>query len=324
MDNPLDLTNLIDIHAHLGSSVSPHILWEIANEQGINVGEKDYWKFIDSVVMTQNSSYDEYINYFHLTEKIQSSTDAIERATHSVISGGYRRSDIHTIEIRFNPMNRNRNGERDLDKIILSALYGMKKACLEYPVKAGIIIMLDRRFTYEQNEKIVDKAIKFKNDGVVGIDIGGPITTGFMIENIAPLFKKARDAGLKLTVHTGEATPASEVQRVIEVISPDRIGHGIRSIDDPNVLQMLSEKQIVLEVCPTSNIRTQVVKKWEDFKNIFQTFEKYNVRYTINTDGCELVQTTIKKEFETLFNKKILTKSQIYKAIQTAKESTFI
>src|SRR5204862_5360343 len=106
---------------------------------------------------------------------IQSSPLAVERSVHAAIGGAYRSQGITTLELRFNPMKRNRGGERDLDHIILAAVRGLDLASLEYPqVNAGLILMMDRTFTLEMNQVIVDKAIRWAPRGICGIDVAGP------------------------------------------------------------------------------------------------------------------------------------------------------
>ena len=111
------------------------------------------------------------------------------------------------MELRFNPMKRNRGGEQDLDHIIAAAVRGMDKATLEYPVKPGLIFCLDRAFPYELNEIIAEKAIAWRDRGVVGIDIAGPEASTFRVADYRRLFRRARQYGLGLTVHTGESGP---------------------------------------------------------------------------------------------------------------------
>lgn len=318
------LTDLVDLHLHLGSSSTPHFLWELAHEQGIRLTEKDYWSFIDSITIKDQTTYDRYLSFFDLTELIQSSTYAIERAMHNAISRAYRKGNIRTIEIRFNPMLRNRGGEQDLDKIIFGAVVGLKKACMEYPVKAGLILMMDRRFTKDQNTIIAEKAAKFASEGVVGLDIAGPITREFQVKDLVEPVNIARSAGLKITIHTGEVTAATEMWEVVKLLHPDRIGHGIRCVDDPKLMEYLSSQQIYLEVCPTSNLQTSAVKTWGEMKILIDTLKEYDVPFTINSDGPELLATNVKEEFEQLVRKKILTKEDVIACTTRAKAATFI
>lgn len=318
------LQNLVDLHLHLGSASTPHFLWELAHEQGIRLPEKDYWKFIKSVTIAKKTTYDAYLKFFDLTELIQSSTYAIEKSVHNAISCAYRNADVRTIEIRFNPMLRNKGGEQDLDKIIFSAVFGMRNAMLEYPVRAGLILMMDRRFEKEKNEIIAKKAVRFKKDGVVGLDIAGPLNKNFSIDDIQHAVLIAKTGGLRITIHTGEVTPPQEIWEVVKKLKPHRIGHGIRSVEDPSLLEHLASKKIVLELCPTSNIQTKAVRNWNDIKTIIKAFQKYRVLFTINSDGPEFLKTDVKNELRKLFHKKILTIEEIQSIIKVSRTSSFI
>ena len=137
---------LAELHFHLGQSVEPAILWSIAHEQGIKLPSKDYWEFYDLVTLNNpHTTWSGYFELFHWTELIQSSTVAIERSVYETISGAYRVNNTTLLEPSFNPMFRNREGERDLDQIILAAIHGMERALIEFPqVRAGLIFFLDR------------------------------------------------------------------------------------------------------------------------------------------------------------------------------------
>ena len=114
------------------------------------------------------------------------------------------------------------------------------------------------------------------------------------------LFRRARQFGLGLTVHTGEAGPVEEVARVVELLEPDRIGHGVKAAYDPRAMTMIRERGIVLEICPTSNLNTRVVSGWDEFRWIFDTLRRNEVRFTINTDGPEMLKTYIRDELAQL------------------------
>src|SRR5215210_1869712 len=169
---------LAELHTHLGGSVAADIMWSLAHEQGIALPTRDYWEFDRMVTVSDPrgvADLDALDRIYHLTELIQSSPIAVERSVHAAIGGAYRSQGITTLELRFNPMKRNRGGERDLDHIILAAVRGLDRASLEYPqVRAGLILMMDRTFTAEQNMVIVEKAAKYASRGVVGVDIAGP------------------------------------------------------------------------------------------------------------------------------------------------------
>src|SRR5690349_21264944 len=218
---------LAELHCHLGAAVTPAIMWGIAHSQGIKLPTKDYWEFRDLITVGRkgSKSFDGYLQLFHWTELIQSSPLAVERSVYEVIGGAYRRNNITTIELRFNPMKRNRGGEQDLDHIISAAIRGMDRAVLEYPVTPGLILCLDRAFPVHLNEIIAERAMAYHGGGVVGIDIAGPESATFRPADYQRLFDRVRRKGLGITVHTGESGPVEEIAEVIERLEPSRIGH---------------------------------------------------------------------------------------------------
>lgn len=315
---------LTELHVHVGSAVDPPIMWEIAHDQGIKLPTKDYWEFRKLITALDKTTYDKYLDLFHWTELIQSSPEAMEKSVYSIAAGAFRKNNITTLEIRFNPMKRNRGGERDLDHIILASIHGMEKAMVAYPIRVGLIFCFDRSFSTALNKIIAQKAIKYSKRGVVGIDLAGHISKDFDLPKTAELFDECRSAGLGITVHTGEATGPDEMTKIIKLISPNRIGHGVRASEDGLTMDEISKRGIVLEVCPTSNIHTGVVKDIGSFKDIFDKFKKHNVSFTINTDGPEMLGTNLLNEYQILIDNNILTKEDLLSSSLVAKKASFI
>ena len=300
---------LAELHTHLGGSVASDILWSLAHEQGIALPVKDYWEF-DALVTVSDPrgvmGLDELDKIYHWTELIQSSPLAVERSVHGAIGGAYRSQGITTLELRFNPMKRNRGGERDLDHIILAAIRGLDLASLEYPqVRAGLILMMDRTFDRRLNEIIVEKAIRWSGRGIVGVDIAGPRPGGgrYHYSQIEPMVETAREAGLGVTIHVGEEggdTGREEIGEVVERLRPDRIGHGILAAGDAGLMQGLRELGVVLEICPTSNLLTKALPSEDAVRETLRAFVEHGVAFTIATDGPEMMRTHLRDEFELL------------------------
>jgi len=123
---------------------------------------------------------------------------------------------------------------------------------------------------------------------------------GYVIQN-AGLFPHRTIADNVATVPQLLGWERGRVEaRVVELLEPDRIGHGVKAAYDPRAMAMLSERGIVLEICPTSNLNTRVVSGWDEFRWIFDTFRRNDVRFTISTDGPEMLQTYIRDELKTL------------------------
>ena len=327
------MEGLAELHTHLGGSVSSDILWSLAHEQGIALPVKDYWEF-DRLVTIADPRGVADLNaldaIYHWTELIQSSPLAVERSVHAAIGGAYRSQGITTLELRFNPMKRNRGGERDLDHIILAAIRGLDRASLEYPqVNAGLILMMDRTFTAEMNAVIVDKAIRWAPRGICGIDVAGPRPRGerYPYRELHPLVEDARDAGLGITIHVGEeggAAGIEEIGEVIETLSPDRIGHGILAARDPELMETLRATGIVLEICPTSNLLTKALESEEAVRDTFRTFMDNGVLFTIATDGPEMMRTHLRDEFELLVRIGALEREQLPVANERGHAASFV
>jgi adenosine deaminase len=324
---------LAELHTHLGGSVASDILWSLAHEQGIALPVKDYWEFDRLVTVSDPRGVDglEALDaIYHWTELIQSSPLAVERSVHGAIGGAYRSQGITTLELRFNPMKRNRGGERDLDHIIMAAVRGLDRASLEYPqVRAGLILMMDRTFTPEQNEIIVEKAIRYGPRGIVGIDMAGPrpFAGRYDYRQAVPLVDAAREAGLGVTIHVGEEGGdwgRDEIGDVIDALRPDRIGHGILAAGEPELMAALRDAGIVLEICPTSNLLTKALPDEDAIRATFRAFVENGVPFTIATDGPEMMRTHLRDEFDLLLRIGALDEDELGQANRRGHDASFL
>src|SRR5713101_7017869 len=327
------MDGLAELHTHLGGSVSSDILWTLAHEQGIALPVKDYWDFDRLVTVSDPRgvpNLDALDAIYHWTELIQSSPLAVERSVHAAIGGAYRSQRITTLELRFNPMKRNRGGERDLDHIILASVRGLDRASLEYPqVRAGLILMMDRTFTAEQNSIIVEKAIVWSPRGIVEVDIAGPRPGGarYDYRTAQPMVEEARAAGLGVTIHVGEEggdMGREEIAEVLEVLRPDRIGHGILAAGDDELMRELREAEVVLEICPTSNLLTKALADEPALRDVFRAFVDNGVRFTIATDGPEMMHTHLRDELDLLLRIKALTQDELDEANARGHDASFV
>jgi adenosine deaminase len=159
---------------------------------------------------------------------------------------------------------------------------------------------------------------------VIGIDIGGPRKEGFYYEDYADLYQEARNQGLKTTVHTGEEGTAEEMELVIDALKPHRIGHGIKGAQRKSVISKLLDRDIVLEICPTSNLKLGMVSDINDLHNILRTFIDAKVKFTINTDGPELLQTNLKQEIGLLLKHRILSVSEALESVKQSHAASFL
>ena len=293
---------LAELHCHLGGAVTPAIMWGIAHAQGIRLPTKDYWEFRDMITVSSKRA-----QLRRLPPALP-----LDRA-HPVVpdrgrAGGLRgrrrrvpqeqrhddgaplQPDEAEPRRRAGPRPHHRRG-RARDGPGDPRVPG--QAGPDLLPRPGVPVRAQR-----------DPRARRRSPGATGASSAStspaPRSATFRIADYRRLYRRARQYGLGLTVHTGEAGPVDEVARVVELLEPDRIGHGVKAAYDPRAMAMIRERGIVLEICPTSNINTQVVSGWDEFRWIFDQFRRNEVRFTINTDGPEMLKTYIRDELATL------------------------
>lgn len=321
---------LAELHAHLGTSIHPAVYWQIAHDHGFKLPKRDYHEFKEFVRLspTNKKPLNEYFDeiYHPILDRLSSGTRAVEQATYAIMGGAYRSNNTTLIELRNNPMKHNLGGEVDLDHMIMAMLRGMERALLEYPkLSAGIIFCLGREFSVKQNKIIIEKAIKYRKRGVVGIDFAGPGNPNFHFKDYKNSIQKAKAAGLKVTVHSGEVREAHDMWEALEFINPARIGHGIKAAYEKKLMKELVKREVVLEICPLSNIMTKAVENEEELAFILRTFVENGVKFCINTDWPEMIENAqLRHQFQFLLKNKLLTEEELKRCNQIAFDSTFI
>lgn len=317
---------LAELHLHASGGASKQMLWKIAHQGGLKLDFKDYWAFKKHLTISETKNFDLIHKVCFEIDRIQSSPEAMEEIIYEEIAQAYIQDNVTTLELRYNPMLRNRGGDHDLDHLIMASLHGLDRALLAYPqVYAGIILMLDRRFSYDLNEIIIEKAIRYKNRGIVGIDLAGPRTEKiYDYKAYASLYKKAKEAGLGITIHTGEEGPLEEVWDVVNYIKPHRIGHGFNAHRDKKLMEKIVSDDIALEVCPTSNLRLDLIQDVSELKTIIRTLLDNKIAITINTDHTETYDINVGTELTMLAKHKILLDDELEEIRQRGHDRSFI
>ena len=184
----------------------------------------------------------------------------------------------------------------------------------------GIIAITSRGMGVDSCVRTVDWAIKHKKH-IQAVDLADGEKLYPAKDFVKPILK-AKDAGLKVTIHSGEDTPASYVIDTIKHFHPDRIGHGIHSIEDMKAVEMLIEKGITLEVNPWSNYLTNGVPTIEEhpLKKLFDL----GVRVTINSDDPEVLETNVNNEYRIAHEILGMSLADIHTCNRFAFESSFI
>lgn len=329
VSEPFPAYPLAELHAHLGSSIEPAVLWQIAHNLGIKLPKSEYREFRRYITLSAERpmALNEYFRkiYHPLLDKLSSGTHAVEAAVYNTMSGAYR-NGIELIELRTNPMKHNFNAEVDLDHLIMAMLHGMERALLEHNnLSAGLIFCIAREYDIDRNAKIIEKAIKYHKRGVVGIDIAGPANPLFKMKDYAELFADARKTGLGITVHSGEVPEANDIWEALEYIQPSRIGHGVLAAFDRPLMVELAARGTVLEICPMSNLATRTLRDLAHVRTVLRAFVDSNVKFCINTDWPEIIEDgRLRRQYQLLRAHDILSEEELSKATKTAFAASFI
>ena len=141
------------------------------------------------------------------------------------------------------------------------------------------------------------------------------------------MVEDARAAGLGVTIHVGEEggdIGRAEIGEVLEVLRPDRLGHGILAAGDAELMRELREAEVVLEICPTSNLLTKALPDEEAVRWVFRMFVENGVRFTIATDGPEMMRTHLRDELELLLRLGALSREELDEANARGHEASFV
>lgn len=223
-------------------------------------------------------------------------------------------------EIRFAPLEHLAQG-LSAAAVVQTILDSVAVGQQQTSIVAGVILCTLRHYSASQSLELVRLARQFQGSSVVGIDIAGD-EGGFSIDQHIPAFAEADKMGIRRTAHAGEARGADSVWETIRHFQPTRIGHGVRSAEDPALLDYLLEHQLHLEVCPTSNIQTNVYPDLRQHPVDF--LYRKGISVGINTDARTISNTTLTKEYQQLHDIFRWGKQEFLDCNLTALEHAFI
>lgn len=285
---------MIDLHLHLDGSLSPELVLMLAKAQGItlpaeNVGELKGLLTVGDSCQNLN----DYLKCFDLPLSLLQTGEAISLAVSDLVS---RLNDEGLIyaEIRFAPQLHMKNG-LGLEEVVNCALSGLNDSIWKQDVRPNLILCMMRGDGNRTlNMETVRLAKKYGVDGVAAVDLAGAETI-YPTEDFADCFRLANDLGVPLTIHAGEAAGADSVETAAE-FGARRIGHGVRAAQSEKTVEMILEKGVFLEMCPTSNLQTRAVESIE--RHPVAEFLRRGLPVTLNTDNMTVSDTTCEKEMD--------------------------
>jgi adenosine deaminase len=282
-----------EIHIHLEGAIRTQTLIDVAREYHLELPSFESAELDKYVkVLDQMRDLNAVLGAFAIFQNSITSPQVVERIAWELFEDSARQN-IKLLEMRFSPDWAFHGHNLDWDACLEGLLRAGERAERDLDMAVGYIAITSRSMGPESCVKTVDWAIRHRKD-ILGIDLADSEDMYPVREFVKPVVK-AKEAGLKVTVHTGENTPASAVVETILALSPDRIGHGIHIIEDKSAVEQVKARGITLEVNPWSNYLTNSIPRIEEhpLKKLFDL----GVKVTINSDDPEVLETNLNNEY---------------------------
>lgn len=293
---------LIDLHLHLDGSLSVKSVKELAALQNIEIPENEEELLKLLRINDDCKDLTEYLEKFAFPGMLLQTKEAVALSVYNLQEELKEQRLIHA-EIRFAPQLHTHKGLSQRE-VIEAAIEGLNRS----DFSAGLILCCMRgNDNHEENLETVRLAKDYLGKGVVSVDIAGAEAL-FPTENFGDLFALAKELEIPYTIHAGEADGPKSVWKALE-FGTKRLGHGVRSLEDPELVEKIVSEGITLELCPTSNIHTCMFPSIEEYP--LRKLMEAGVKVTINTDNMTVSNINLAKEFGKLISAFNLTDEEI-------------
>lgn len=313
----------VDLHRHLDCSVRWSTLVELAPQVGIELASTSQGQKDQFLITSPMKDLSEVLNKFLNAQKVLASEEILTRIAFEACEDAFN-DGVRIAEFRYAPtFIADGHASLTYEKIHRALVKGLDMAKKKLPMAVGLICIVQRIKPYADAERVIDFAVDHK-DSFIAVDLADN-EEGFDPKPFAPLFQKAKKAGLHITIHSGEA-PSTEaahwVKDSIEILGAERIGHGIQIVRDQSIINFVRDRRIPLEVCPISNYLTQS----------FPTYESHPIRQlidsgilvTVNSDDPGVFATTLTDDYEVLHRVHNFSTEDFRRCNQIAFEQSFI
>jgi adenosine deaminase len=280
-----------NIHTHLEGSVRPATFLELAAEQDVLLPFDPSRVREKLQVDGSEKTLVDYLDKIALNYPILKNSEALRRTAFEAAEDAHRDGVIY-FELRAGPALHTHR-ELPVEAVIESILAGLREAEAKFGITTGFIVAGLRNHEPQINTQLAQIACRYMDQGVVGFDLAGD-EAGFPAELHREAFEVVREARLPYTVHAGEASGAENVRHAVDVLGATRIGHGVRSIESLVVMEILRDRQVLLEICPTSNVHTGTVVSIQDHP--VKALYEYGIPISINDDDPITSRTRVSNE----------------------------
>lgn len=296
----MNLRNIpkVELHRHLEGAVRFSTLIELTKNKGLDLPYNDYKKLHNALVVhSPMKDLKSVLDKFFTTQSVLDSEEVWERISFEACEDAFNEG-IVLLELRYSPSFASLNhSHMTFEKIHRSIVKGIERAQKTYPMAVGLIGILGRIQPVPEAAKSADFIIENK-DTFLAIDLADN-EEGFDCKPFAPLFEKAKKAGLRITVHSGEI-PGGEffVKDAIEYLHAERIGHGVQIYKSQEMINFVKEKGVTLELCPISNHLTNAIPELS--QHPLRYLMEQGVKVSINSDDPGIFGTTLLDDYEVL------------------------
>jgi len=322
---------LVELHRHLDGNVRLETVLDIARSRGIPLPADDPETLRPYVQITEpEPDLVGFLRRFEVLRQVMADYQAVRRVARENVEDAAAEG-IDYVELRFSPWFMAEPHGLDPAGVVEAVCDGVAEALAAadeaariargLPPRVRLIGIISRNFGQEIGHVELEAALAGKDRGVVALDLAGDEANwpgGLFVEH----FRLAREAGLHTIAHAGEADGPESVRQAVLDLEAERIGHGIRAIEDETVLELLDERRIPLEVCPTSNLQTSTVARWSDHP--LPRFLERGLAVTINTDDPSISGIDLAHEFRVAEDALGLTEEALRRCQENALAAAFL
>jgi len=311
----------VELHRHLEGSLRLDTMLDIARQHGITI-PADVLR-LSTLVQVQEEdkfTFQNFLAKFNTLRLFYRLPDAFYRITCEAVEDAAK-DNVKYMELRFTPVALSRAERFPLHDVVDWVITSAQETSKQHNVIVRLIASVNRHESTELAEQVAWLAVEHLKDGMVAIDLAGN-EAEFKTEPFYGVIKEARQSGLHVTIHAGEWGPAANVKEAIEKLSAERVGHGVRVLEDENVVALAREHDTAFEVCVTSNYQSGVVVSLDTHPLMKMLDEGLNV--TINTDDPSISRITLSHEYYTACEDLRMPQSTLRQRIVAAAQACFL
>lgn len=311
----------VELHRHLEGSLRLSTMLDIARKHGVTVPVS--MLNLSGLVQVQDQdpmTFSNFLEKFKTLRLFYRSPDVIHRVTREAVEDAAR-DNVRYMELRFTPVALSRAEGFPLHDVMDWVMTSAQAAAKEFKIKIGLIASVNRHESPELAEQVAWLAVEHMKNGLLGLDLAGN-EAEFKSHPFRDIFKEAKQSGLRITIHAGEWGPADNVRDAIENLGAERIGHGVRVLEDEAVAALAMERGAVFEVCVTSNFQSGVINDVE--KHPLPRMLEKGIKVTVNTDDPSVSRITLSNEFQTIHERLNVSMDVLKQSVITSAEASFL